>query len=82
MNTILRPVNSSWNNHFRDINLEDVGLKKLIMFNLEKRRIVFQMQLYERDMFSLARRIKSEPIGESYKERDYDPLKGRTFLKS
>lgn len=52
------------------------------MFNLEKRRIVFQMQLYERDMFSLARRIKSEPIGESYKERDYDPLKGRTFLKS
>ena len=53
-----------------------------IDISIEKRRIVFQMQLYERGMFSLARRIESEPIGESYKERDYDPLKGRTFLKS
>lgn len=35
-----------------------------------------------KDMFSLARRIKSEPIGQSYKERDYDLLKRRTFLKS
>lgn len=52
------------------------------MFSLEKRRIVFQMQLHETDMFILTRKIKSGPIGESYKERDYNPLKGRTFLKS
>lgn len=52
-----------------------------MIFSLEKERIVFQKQLYERGMFSLARRIKSEPVGESYKEKYNDSLK-RPLLKN
>lgn len=75
----MRPVNSSWNTHLSDITVGNVGLKTLLLFSLEKRIMVFQMQLYERSMFSLARGIKSGPMCESYKERDCDPSKERTF---
>lgn len=48
------------------------------MFSLAKRRIAFQMQLHERGIFNLARRIKSESICRSYKGRDYDRSKEDT----